>query len=75
MLAKRHVGSGNEIGLSPPQRLKLFFISGGVNPLSNVSAGTELQATAESAGVLRLIDPFDFAPAVHFAQRIYITNT
>ena len=26
------------------------------------------------AEVLRLIDPFDFAPAVHFAQRIYITN-
>ena len=25
------------------------FLSGGVNPLSNVSAGTELQATAESA--------------------------
>ena len=23
----------------------------------------------------RLIDPFDFAPAVHFAQRIDITNT
>ena len=35
--------------LSPPQRLKGFF-SGGVDPLSNVSAGTELQATAESAG-------------------------
>ena len=27
-----------------------FFFSGGVDPLSNVSAGTELQATAESAG-------------------------
>ena len=26
------------------------------------------------AEVLRLIDPFDLAPAVHFAQRIYITN-
>ena len=26
------------------------------------------------AEVLRLIDPFDFAPAVHFAQRIDITN-
>ena len=25
------------------------------------------------AEVLRLIDPFDFAPAVHFAQRIDIT--
>ena len=36
--------------LSPPQRFKGFF-SGGVDPLSNVSAGTELQATAESAGV------------------------
>ena len=24
--------------------------------------------------VLRLIDPFDFVPAVHFAQRIDITN-
>ena len=35
--------------LSPPQRLKGFF-SGGEGPLSNVSAGTELQATAESAG-------------------------
>ena len=35
--------------LSPPQRLKGVF-SGGVDPLSNVSAGTELQATAESAG-------------------------
>ena len=35
--------------LSPPQRLKGFF-SVGVDPLSNVSAGTELQATAESAG-------------------------
>ena len=35
--------------LSPPQRLKGFF-SGGEDPLSNVSAGTELQATAESAG-------------------------
>ena len=32
-----------------PQRLKGPF-SGGVGPLSNVSAGTELQATAESAG-------------------------
>ena len=54
---------------------KVFF-SGGEDPLSNVSAGTELQATAESAGasVLRLIDPFDFVPAVHFAQRIDITN-
>ena len=27
------------------------------------------------AEVLRLIDPFDFAPAVHFAQRIDITNS
>ena len=36
-------------GLSPPQRLKGFFL-GGEDPLSNVSAGTELQATAESAG-------------------------
>ena len=35
--------------LSPPQRLKGFFL-GGVDPLSNVSAGTELQATAESTG-------------------------
>ena len=35
--------------LSPPQRLKGFF-SCGMDPLSNVSAGTELQATAESAG-------------------------
>ena len=26
------------------------------------------------AEVLRLSDPFDFAPAVHFAQRIDITN-
>ena len=26
------------------------------------------------AEVLRLIDPFDFAPAEHFAQRIDITN-
>ena len=26
------------------------------------------------AEVLRLIDPFDFAPAVHFTQRIDITN-
>ena len=26
------------------------------------------------AEVLRLIDPFDFEPAVHFAQRIDITN-
>ena len=26
------------------------------------------------AEVLRLIDPFDFAPAVHFAQRIDITS-
>ena len=34
--------------LSPPQRLKGFFFR--VDPLSNVSAGTELQATAESAG-------------------------
>ena len=31
------------------RRLKGFF-SGGEDPLSNVSAGTELQATAESAG-------------------------
>ena len=35
--------------LSPPHRLKGFF-SGGEDPLSNVSAGTELHATAESAG-------------------------
>ena len=48
-----------DICLSPPQRLKGFFFSGGVDPLS--SAGS-------------LIDPFDFAPAVHFAQRIDITN-
>ena len=27
------------------------------------------------AEVLRLVDPFDFAPAVHFGQRIDITNT
>ena len=26
------------------------------------------------AEVLRLIDSFDFAPAVHFAQRIDVTN-
>jgi len=26
------------------------------------------------AEVLRLIDPFDFAPVVHFAQQIDITN-
>ena len=26
------------------------------------------------AEVLRLIDPFDFVPAVHFEQRIDITN-
>ena len=26
------------------------------------------------AEVLRLINPFDFAPAVHFTQRIDITN-
>ena len=26
------------------------------------------------AEVLRLIDPFDFAPAIHLAQRIDITN-
>ena len=26
------------------------------------------------AEVLRLIDPFDFAPAAHLAQRIDITN-
>ena len=43
----RRSGAGNY--LSPPQRLKGVF-SGGVDPLSNVSAGTELQATAESAG-------------------------
>ena len=36
--------------LSPPQRLTGFFFSGGEDPLSNVSAGTELPATAESAG-------------------------
>ena len=30
--------------------LSSAFFSGGVDPLSNVSAGTELQATAESAG-------------------------
>ena len=35
-------------GLSTPQRLKGVF-SGGVGPLSNVSAGTALQATVESA--------------------------
>ena len=35
--------------LSPPQRLKGFF-SGDVDLLSNVSAGTELQETAASAG-------------------------
>ena len=27
-----------------------FFVSGGLNPVSNVSAGTELQATVESPG-------------------------
>ena len=37
------------LALSPPQRLKGLF-SGGVDPLNNVSAGTESQATAESAG-------------------------
>ena len=47
------------------------FFSGGVDLLSNVSAGTELQATAE---VLHLINPFNFVPAVHFAQRIDIAN-
>ena len=40
---------GARLFLSPPQRLKGVF-SGGVDPLSNVSAGTELQASAESAG-------------------------
>ena len=35
--------------LSPPQGLEGFF-SGGEDPLSNVSAGTGLPATAESAG-------------------------
>ena len=35
--------------LSPPEAQKGFF-SGGVDPLINVSAGTELRATAESAG-------------------------
>ena len=54
--------------LSPLQRLKgLFFNSGVEDPLSNVSAGAGLQATAESAGRIagrsRLIDPFDFEPA------------
>ena len=37
------------LNLSPPQRLKGVFFSR-VDPLSNVIAGTELQATAESAG-------------------------
>ena len=35
--------------LSSVKAQRVFF-SGGVDPLSNVSAGTELQATAESAG-------------------------
>ena len=46
--------------LSPPQRLKGFF-SGREDPLSNVSAGTALPVTAESA-------------YEHFVQRIYIAN-
>ena len=37
------------ISLSSAEASKGFF-SGGVDPLSNVSAGTELQVTAESAG-------------------------
>ena len=36
--------------LSSPQRLKGFYFSGGKDPLSNVSAGTDLPATAKSAG-------------------------
>ena len=35
--------------LSPSQRQRVFF-GCGVDPLSNVSAGTELQVTTESAG-------------------------
>jgi len=60
-------GSPLEVVLSPPQRLKGFFFSGGVDPLSNVSAGNGGKRGS-------LIDPFDFAPVVHFAQRIDITN-
>ena len=32
------------LGLAPLQRLKFFFFSGGVNPLSNVSTGIQLCA-------------------------------
>ena len=35
--------------LSSAEAQKVFFSSGGEDPLSNVSAGTGLQATAESA--------------------------
>jgi len=35
--------------LSSAEAQRVFF-SGGVDPLSNVSAGTELRATAESVG-------------------------
>ena len=45
-----HSNHKDAFDLSPPQRLKGYFFSDGVDPLSNVSAGTELQATAESAG-------------------------
>ena len=42
--------------LSPPQRQGSYgFFSSGVHPLSNVSAGTKLQATA----VLRIVDGTD----------------
>ena len=36
--------------LSSAEAQRVFFFSGGVDPLSNLSAGTELQATAEGAG-------------------------
>ena len=42
---KKHTKEGSLL-----RRGSKGFFSGGVNPLSNVSAGTELQATAESAG-------------------------
>ena len=42
--------------LSSAEAQRVF--SGGEDPLSNVSAGTELPVTAESA-----VDTFDFAPA------------
>ena len=41
--------------LSPPQGNKGSVFPCGEDPLSNVNVGTGLQATAESAGVLRLI--------------------